>query len=293
MDSNKKSTPSPADSQSPKALGAHPEPKRLDGSQAPDALREHTPDDDVVVPAVTADVDETSPVVKYGAAILLGLAFGVGCYIWVDGGVPYETRDTSKVAPAPTEAYFTQYGAYDDPALAGTLPDPFVSPFEPSLDRNATAVQADMRLAALSESVEPVAPGDYSVDLDEATVPAQTETDASTAAPAASAAAIPEDMTVVYLFAYNSSAVPQSDQLDEIARRAAASGVTLNVNAYTDSCGRDAYNLRLSERRARAVGDYLVAHGVPADHVKVYGRGATDAYPDYAQDRRAEVTVAH
>ena len=289
MDSNKKPTPSPADSQSPKALGAHPEQKRLEGSPVPGALRGHTPDDDVVVPAVTADVDETSPVVKYGAAILLGLAFGVGCYVWVDGGVPSDRRDTSGVAPAPTEAYFTQYGAYDDPALAGTLPDPFVSPFEPSLDRNATAMQADMRLAALSESVEPVAPGDYSADLDEAAVPAQSETDASAAA---SDASLPEDMTVVYLFAYDSSAVPQSDQLDEIARRAAASGVTLNVNAYTDSRGRDAYNRRLSERRARAVGDYLVAHGVPADHVKVYGRGATDAYADYAQDRRAEVTVA-
>jgi outer membrane protein OmpA-like peptidoglycan-associated protein/uncharacterized membrane protein (UPF0127 family) len=49
---------------------------------------------------------------------------------------------------------------------------------------------------------------------------------------------------------------------------------TLTVTGYTDPIGTDAYNLDLSRRRAEAVRDYLLAHGLKVDHVNVIGAGA-------------------
>jgi len=45
---------------------------------------------------------------------------------------------------------------------------------------------------------------------------------------------------------------------------------------YTDTSGSAAYNEALSERRAKAVADELVAQGVAADALDVSWRGKTD-----------------
>ncbi len=118
--------------------------------------------DGTQVPGVTADVDETPAFVKYGAAVILGLAFGVGCYVWIDGGVPTapQTAD-NHIKVAPTEEYFTHAGTYANPSAQGVLPDPFVSPFEPSLESLSDLPDGTMRELATDESVEPIAPADY------------------------------------------------------------------------------------------------------------------------------------
>jgi outer membrane protein OmpA-like peptidoglycan-associated protein len=48
---------------------------------------------------------------------------------------------------------------------------------------------------------------------------------------------------------------------------------TVSVNGHTDDVGSDAYNQKLSERRAQAVQDYLVKAGMPADILSVEGHG--------------------
>nr|CAA63037.1 outer membrane protein [Aeromonas salmonicida]prf//2209353B major outer membrane protein OmpAII [Aeromonas salmonicida] len=45
------------------------------------------------------------------------------------------------------------------------------------------------------------------------------------------------------------------------------------VVGYTDRIGSDAYNLKLSEARARTVADFLVGKGLPAGKVAIEGRG--------------------
>lgn len=66
---------------------------------------------------------------------------------------------------------------------------------------------------------------------------------------------------------------------------------------HTDAIGSDAYNQRLSVRRAEAVKAYMVNQGVPADRIRTEGRGksepvATNDTPEgRAQNRRVEVTV--
>ena len=45
------------------------------------------------------------------------------------------------------------------------------------------------------------------------------------------------------------------------------------ATGHTDSVGSDAYNQRLSERRAAAIKDYLVSKGIPAAKVTTIGKG--------------------
>jgi outer membrane protein OmpA-like peptidoglycan-associated protein len=67
------------------------------------------------------------------------------------------------------------------------------------------------------------------------------------------------------------------------------------IHGYTDSVGGEAYNQKLSERRARSVMDYLVDHGIPASGLSAEGFGkadpvASNATPDgRAQNRRVTV----
>jgi OmpA-OmpF porin, OOP family len=54
------------------------------------------------------------------------------------------------------------------------------------------------------------------------------------------------------------------------------SGVDLEMviaTGHTDSVGTDAYNQKLSERRAAAVKDYLVSKGIPASKITTIGKG--------------------
>ena len=45
------------------------------------------------------------------------------------------------------------------------------------------------------------------------------------------------------------------------------------ATGHTDAIGSDAYNQRLSERRAAAVKDYLVSKGIPASKITTIGKG--------------------
>jgi OmpA-OmpF porin, OOP family len=50
----------------------------------------------------------------------------------------------------------------------------------------------------------------------------------------------------------------------------------LLVVGHTDTSGGVAYNLRLSERRAKAVADALVSLGVPGETMNIDWKGKTD-----------------
>lgn len=115
---------------------------------------------------------------------------------------------------------------------------------------------------------------------------------ASTASNAQNTSATSGD-DVVYLFPLDGSEIPEDAVLNNLAAKVSKSGAYVAVVAYTDESGNAAYNQRLSERRAKRVGDYLIAHGVPANHVKTEGLGQTHAYPTAAQDRRAEIHVTY
>ncbi len=74
--------------------------------------------------------------------------------------------------------------------------------------------------------------------------------------------------------------------------------VKVELDGHTDSIGSDAYNQKLSERRAQIVDDYLTSHGVPASQISgVKGFGETQPIDTNstkegrARNRRTEMVV--
>ena len=72
---------------------------------------------------------------------------------------------------------------------------------------------------------------------------------------------------------------------------------SMEVEGHTDSQGSDSYNTKLSESRAQAVRDYLVAHGIAADRITAKGLGESRPIADNnspegrANNRRVEIIV--
>ena len=70
------------------------------------------------------------------------------------------------------------------------------------------------------------------------------------------------------------------------------------VEGHTDAQGSDASNIELSQARAQAVRDYLVAHGVSGNRVRAQGVGESRPVADNntpegrANNRRVEIIVA-
>lgn len=73
--------------------------------------------------------------------------------------------------------------------------------------------------------------------------------------------------------------------------------LTVGVEGHTDSVGSDAYNQKLSERRAQAAVDYLVSKGVDAARLQPTGYGeskpvaSNDTAEGRAQNRRVDLVV--
>jgi OOP family OmpA-OmpF porin len=92
---------------------------------------------------------------------------------------------------------------------------------------------------------------------------------------------------------------PDAAPILEEAARALQDEPTIDVSVegHTDAMGTDAYNDRLSERRADAVRDYLIELGVSAPRLMARGFGesqpvATNATDEgRAQNRRVELKV--
>ena len=59
------------------------------------------------------------------------------------------------------------------------------------------------------------------------------------------------------------------------------------VTGHTDPIGSQAYNQKLSERRADAVRDYLVSKGVPKDKIETLGMGKTQPVPGVVCNMKA------
>ena len=99
-------------------------------------------------------------------------------------------------------------------------------------------------------------------------------------------------------FDFNKSKIRPGDAavLDEaVSTLKANPNVTVNVNGYCDAIGGEEYNLKLSERRADAVEDYLEKGGIPASRLIPHGYGKTnfvatnDTAEGRAQNRRVEL----
>ena len=110
----------------------------------------------------------------------------------------------------------------------------------------------------------------------------------------------PDFRTGPTTFAFDSAELTAEDKknLDVIIERLKANpNEKVLVKGYADSQGNAAYNVDLSQRRARAVQAYLVANGICAKRISVTGKGATDFIASNdtkagrAANRRAELVI--
>ncbi len=107
-------------------------------------------------------------------------------------------------------------------------------------------------------------------------------------------------LTSDILFDYDSAALrPASrETLNELANNFERyPDNQIIVEGHTDSAGSDAYNQKLSERRASSVADYLIDRGVASRSIIVYGYGESQpkATNDTAEgrqlNRRVEIHI--
>ena len=118
--------------------------------------------------------------------------------------------------------------------------------------------------------------------------------------PPAPAPVVPKHVTfdADTLFTFNTSALrPEGDRaLDTFAEQLKTTTFTqVRVLGYTDRIGSDAYNQRLSQRRADTVKAYLVnSAGVNGDKILAEGRGKSDpvTQPGQCGAKRSAATIA-
>jgi outer membrane protein OmpA-like peptidoglycan-associated protein len=124
-------------------------------------------------------------------------------------------------------------------------------------------------------------------------------------APVVEEAVVVKEETIVIRdvhFQFDKATLTSSDKqvLDKIATRLKAEAPTaqLTVTGHTDSVGSDAYNQKLSDKRAHSVVEYLIEQGVPrSNFVSVVGAGESQPVADNktadgrAQNRRTEIKI--
>lgn len=113
-----------------------------------------------------------------------------------------------------------------------------------------------------------------------------------------------EALPKVY-YAYNSSYLTQEDKaiVDQLVRfMEIYPEVSIEVQAHADARGSDKYNTWLSERRAKRIIDYVIAHGIPADRISGIGLGenkilnhctndVTCSEEEHRENRRAAYSI--
>jgi iron complex outermembrane receptor protein len=116
--------------------------------------------------------------------------------------------------------------------------------------------------------------------------------------PPVMAAAAPVAHSYQVFFDFNKSDLtPEAVKVvDQAAANAAPAKVTrIDVTGHTDTVGSDAYNMRLSRRRAESVAAELEARGIPSSEIAIFAKGKKDLLVPTAdgvrepQNRRVQI----
>lgn len=72
----------------------------------------------------------------------------------------------------------------------------------------------------------------------------------------------------------NEAAAEEADRILEVMH--SNQQIKLELTGHTDEVGAAEYNLRLSERRAQSVANYLISHGISEERIRVRASGETE-----------------
>jgi len=110
-----------------------------------------------------------------------------------------------------------------------------------------------------------------------------------------------DKMTLQVFFDFNKDTLTEAD-LKELPKAVnfvkKYPGAKIRLDGYTDNIGTDEYNMKLSERRATAVMNYLIKEaGVDSSKITAVGHGEADPVADNktpegrAKNRRVEISI--
>jgi OOP family OmpA-OmpF porin len=109
-----------------------------------------------------------------------------------------------------------------------------------------------------------------------------------------------KDVHINFEFGSANISASSTQTLNEIYSSAVtADGLKIGVYGHTDNVGDAEANKDLSERRARAVKDFLVRKGIPLDRIRVHGYGEEQPLEDNttergrAANRRVQITLGN
>ncbi len=168
-------------------------------------------------------------------------------------------------------------------AYAGVTPNATDSSGAPIRDGSGNCVQSSGidHPDCAGKKAEPAKPAAPSKPAEPAK-PAGPATPAATAAPAAPAApaSVKKAITIQAeaLFDFDKSVLKPAGKKsidDAVAKMAGVDVEIVIATGHTDSVGTDAYNQKLSERRATSVKEYMVSKGVAAAKITTLGKGET------------------
>lgn len=229
-----------------------------------------------------------------------------------DEGIIGETHYYEEAGVAAADDLISEPKPFDDEPMATEVE-------EPAPAAAAEPAPEPVAAAPAEAAPEPAPAAEVAPEPAPAAAPEPTPTPAAEAAPAAEPAPAPEPEPVILpvtitleaeaLFDFDRAKVRSGDQdrLDKLVT--GLEGISYDrilVVGHADRIGTEAYNERLSLRRANAVKAYLVKNGVAAERITTEGRGEFEPSTDPAvckgmrkqklidclqPDRRVEVTV--
>jgi OOP family OmpA-OmpF porin len=193
------------------------------------------------------------------------------------------------------------------PALNAQSPSDYLTDSRGSVVRNATYLCWHTGYwspaAAIAECDPDLVPRTAPVAAAPAVAPPPAK-QAPAPAPAPNPAPVPLAQKVTLsaetLFDFDKSVLKPEGRrsLDELGAKVASIDLeVIIVMGHTDSIGGDAYNQKLSTRRAGAVKVYLVGKGIAANRITAEGRGEKQPVADNktregrARNRRVEIEV--
>jgi OOP family OmpA-OmpF porin len=96
------------------------------------------------------------------------------------------------------------------------------------------------------------------------------------------------------LFGFDKVALKDTTEIDQIIAKMKENEIfaTVKVVGHTDKLGSDAYNQKLSERRANQVRDYMIGKGIDASRLVAIGKGESEPKVncDDVKGRKAQIT---
>jgi OmpA-OmpF porin, OOP family len=172
--------------------------------------------------------------------------------------------------------------------------------FKPTLKMRGVQIVGGAQ-AMPAESVAPSPDQPQPIMFAQASIPAATVASVASAAATTPAAQISQPFAISVPFAFNSAKLAPDafEALDNIAEgiKLVQLPGDLIIEGHTDAKGGDAYNLKLSVRRAAAVKRYFAQHhNIAANKLKAVGKGRMEPLngkdPLAAENRRVQFRLA-